>query len=45
MEALDIVRHSVGLRPTRKGGARLEAERSKYGLIVHNYGRIQADLI
>jgi D-amino-acid oxidase len=37
-EALDIVRHCVGLRPGRKGGARLEAEYSDFGLIVHNYG-------
>jgi len=38
VEALDIVRHNVGLRPTREGGPRLEAEHTQSGLIVHNYG-------
>ena len=38
VEALDIVRHSVGLRPSRVGGARLELERIGAGLVVHNYG-------
>jgi D-amino-acid oxidase len=38
VEALDIVRHSVGLRPSRRGGARVEVERTEYGLLLHNYG-------
>lgn len=39
MEALDVVRHNVGLRPSRHGGPRLEAEQmTDIGLIVHNYG-------
>jgi D-amino-acid oxidase len=39
VEALDIVRHNVGLRPSREGGPRLEAENmNDIGLVVHNYG-------
>jgi hypothetical protein len=39
VEGLDIVRHNVGLRPSRHGGPRLEAEvMSEIGLVVHNYG-------
>jgi D-amino-acid oxidase len=38
VEGLDISRHIVGLRPSREGGARLEVEKSDYGLVVHNYG-------
>jgi D-amino-acid oxidase len=39
LEALDIVRHNVGLRPSRRGGPRLEAEHmADIGLVVHNYG-------
>lgn len=37
-EALDVVRHGVGLRPYRKGGVRLEKERLQGTWIVHNYG-------
>jgi len=36
---LEILRHNVGLRPSRTGGPRLEAENMRdVGLIVHNYG-------
>jgi D-amino-acid oxidase len=38
---LDIVRHAVGLRPYRKGGVRIEAERTTFDdgtVVVHNYG-------
>jgi D-amino-acid oxidase len=38
VEALDIIRHNVGLRPSRQGGPRLEVERMGTGLVVHNYG-------
>lgn len=39
IEALDVVRHNVGLRPSRHGGARLEAENiDGIGVVVHNYG-------
>lgn len=43
VEALDIIRHGVGLRPMREGGIRLEREVVKCadGLdltVVHNYG-------
>jgi D-amino-acid oxidase len=38
VESLDIVRHGVGLRPSRHGGARVETEVRDYGLVVHNYG-------
>ncbi|ROT42924.1 FAD dependent oxidoreductase [Sodiomyces alkalinus F11] len=41
IEALDIIRHGVGLRPYRKGGVRIEADRSilEDGTpVVHNYG-------
>lgn len=38
IEALDVVRHNVGLRPSRHGGPRLELEDRGVGLIVHNYG-------
>jgi D-amino-acid oxidase len=40
VEALDVVRHNVGLRPSRRGGPRVEAEDVKdIGLVVHNYGK------
>lgn len=40
IEALDIVRHNVGLRPSRTGGPRVEAENLEgVGLVVHNYGK------
>ena len=40
IEALDVVRHGVGLRPSRKGGVRLEKEMLLGGgaVVVHNYG-------
>lgn len=39
IEALDIISHNVGLRPTRVGGPRLDIEEMDgIGLILHNYG-------
>jgi D-amino-acid oxidase len=38
IEDLDVIRHSVGLRPVRNGGARIEKERFDKGWVVHNYG-------
>lgn len=43
IEALDVVRHGVGLRPMRKQGIRVETEpmqnkRNQAVTIVHNYG-------
>lgn len=39
VEGLDVVRHNVGLRPSRHGGPRLELESlSDIGFVVHNYG-------
>ncbi|KAJ8099636.1 FAD dependent oxidoreductase [Lipomyces tetrasporus] len=36
---LDIVRHNVGLRPSREGGPRVELEElDGVGKVVHNYG-------
>jgi D-amino-acid oxidase len=41
VEALDIVRHNVGLRPSRHGGPRLETEKmADIGIVVHNYGKM-----
>ncbi|KAI9838173.1 MAG: hypothetical protein M1838_004662, partial [Thelocarpon superellum] len=37
-EALDVVRHAVGLRPLREGGIRLEKEKINGVWVVHNYG-------
>lgn len=38
-EDLKVIKHGVGLRPSRRGGPRLEAEVNKDGtIIVHNYG-------
>ncbi|KAM4060519.1 FAD dependent oxidoreductase [Hirsutella rhossiliensis] len=38
-DALSIVRHGVGLRPYRRDGVRLEADKTSDGTwIVHNYG-------
>ncbi|KXH30523.1 FAD dependent oxidoreductase [Colletotrichum simmondsii] len=37
-EDLKIIKHGVGLRPNRKGGPRIEAEKRDEGLVVHNYG-------
>ncbi|KYK54287.1 D-amino-acid oxidase [Drechmeria coniospora] len=38
IEHLDVVRHGVGLRPVREGGARVEADRIEGVPVVHNYG-------
>ncbi|CAM1507790.1 Fc.00g046380.m01.CDS01 [Cosmosporella sp. VM-42] len=38
IEALDIIRHGVGLRPARDGGARVEKEKIDGAWVVHNYG-------
>ncbi|KAI9679343.1 MAG: hypothetical protein M1817_005363 [Caeruleum heppii] len=38
IEALDIVRHGVGLRPLRTNGVRLEREKIDDTWVVHNYG-------
>lgn len=38
IEKLDVVRHGVGLRPAREGGARVEKERVDGVWVVHNYG-------
>ncbi|KIW47053.1 hypothetical protein, variant [Exophiala oligosperma] len=38
-EDLQVISHNVGLRPSRKGGARVELERKNGGnLLIHNYG-------
>lgn len=37
IEHLDIIRHGVGLRPAREGGARIERELIGGHLVVHNY--------
>lgn len=38
IEALDIVRHGVGLRPLRLNGTRIEKEKMNDTWVVHNYG-------
>ncbi|KAL2019846.1 hypothetical protein VTK56DRAFT_9108 [Thermocarpiscus australiensis] len=38
IEALDIIRHGVGLRPAREGGVRIEKELIDGTWVVHNYG-------
>lgn len=38
IEHLSIIRHGVGLRPVREGGARVEKERLDGTWVVHNYG-------
>lgn len=38
IEKLDVVRHGVGLRPTREGGVRIESEVIDGNIVVHNYG-------
>jgi D-amino-acid oxidase len=46
IEALDIVSHNVGLRPSRDGGPRLEREyMDGIGLIIHNYGMCPIQLV
>ena len=37
-EALEVVRHTVGLRPVRKDGPRIEKEKVRDVWVVHNYG-------
>lgn len=38
IEALDVIRHGVGLRPVREGGTRIEKEKIGDLWVVHNYG-------
>lgn len=38
IEHLSVIRHSVGLRPLRLGGTRLEKENIEGLWTVHNYG-------
>ena len=38
IEHLDVIRHSVGLRPLRLSGVRLEKEKIGGVWTVHNYG-------
>ena len=38
IEHLSVIRHSVGLRPLRIGGVRLEKEKIRGVSVVHNYG-------
>ncbi|KAK6524465.1 hypothetical protein TWF281_011373 [Arthrobotrys megalospora] len=38
VQGLDIIRHGVGLRPWREGGARIEKEIIDGVKVVHNYG-------
>lgn len=38
IDHLDIIRHGVGLRPAREGGARIEREESDGVPLVHLYG-------
>ena len=45
IEALDVVRHGVRLRPCRKAGIRLEKEVLDVGaVVVHNYGHGGMDI-
>ncbi|OQU94950.1 hypothetical protein CLAIMM_01227 [Cladophialophora immunda] len=37
-EDLKILYHAVGLRPSRKGGARIEREVMQNVVVIHNYG-------
>ena len=42
-EDLQVISHNVGLRPSRKGGPRIEVERWAGGTpVVHNYGHAGA---
>lgn len=42
-EDLQVISHNVGLRPTRKGGPRIEVEKWSNGTpVVHNYGHAGA---
>jgi D-amino-acid oxidase len=38
IEGLDVIRHGVGLRPLRAGGARIEKEKVDGQWVIHNYG-------
>ncbi|KAF2470995.1 nucleotide-binding domain-containing protein [Lindgomyces ingoldianus] len=39
VEDLQVISHNVGLRPSRKGGPRIELEKGGNGIpVVHNYG-------
>lgn len=38
IEHLSVIRHGVGLRPVREGGARVERERIDGVHVIHNYG-------
>ena len=38
IEALDVIRHGVGLRPFRTSGVRVQKERIGEVWVVHNYG-------
>ena len=38
IEDLEVVRHGVGLRPNREGGARIERKMIGGTWVVHNYG-------
>lgn len=38
IEGLEVIRHGVGLRPSRKGGPRIEGEVIEGVKVVHNYG-------
>lgn len=38
LQAIQIIGHNVGLRPSRRGGPRLEAEKVEQGTVVHAYG-------
>lgn len=38
VEALDVIRHGVGLRPLRTGGVRVQKEKIDGVWVVHNYG-------
>ncbi|GAB7352873.1 hypothetical protein MBLNU459_g3470t1 [Dothideomycetes sp. NU459] len=37
-DELKVIYHAVGLRPSRKGGARIEKERIGGKVVIHNYG-------
>jgi len=37
-EDLKVIQHGVGLRPSRKGGPRLEKEEIGKTIVIHNYG-------
>ena len=38
VEDLKVIRHGLGLRPSRKGGARVERQLMDGRTVVHNYG-------